>query len=82
MTPVFGALISVSIFMASKISTVASIDTDSPSAAISLKIFPPNGASITVPTPALAATGIETSFCAELSLIITELSAFKVTEYS
>ena len=56
--------------------------TDSPSEAISLKIFPPNGASITVPDPAGVAGEDETSFVAEPSLIVTELSAFNVTEYS
>ena len=70
-TPAVGAFISVSIFMASKMRTVESIATDSPSEAISLKIFPPNGASITVPDPTGVEGDDEASFGAEPSLIDT-----------
>ena len=46
MVPAIGALISVSIFIASKIKTIESASTTSPREAIALKILPPKGASI------------------------------------
>ena len=68
--------------MASRINTVESASTDSPSETIVLKILPPNGASMTVPAPTAEVTEGETSCIWELLLIVTELSAFNVTEYS
>ena len=63
-------------------STVESTGTDSPSETTNLKMFPPNGASMMVPAPVGAAGEGVVAFGAEPSLIVTELSAFKVTEYS
>ena len=78
MIPAEGALISVSIFIASNMRIVASASIESPSEAIVLKIFPPRGASIIVPSPASTLVLLLISFTCVPSLIVTELSAFRV----